>query len=593
MSIRSSNQRLRKRLLSSKQQVEDLSQQAEEQIDLHIINRLGRLLNVWRFMSVWIVLLVLLIGLVLIQTGQLGDYYKTLEPIPGGIYTEGILGDFTTANPLYASNPVDSAVSTLVFGSLFNYDQQNQLVGDLAQSWSVDSTGEIYTVHLKPNLTWQDGKPLTAADVVFTYHTIQDPDAQSPLNVSWQSVQVAEVNSLAVTFTLSNPLSSFPYSLTNGIIPQHLLASTPDNELRSANFNTDPVGSGPFSWKSIEVQGGTPQNRQEQITLAPFSKYVGGKPKLSEFIIQAYHDQNRLISSFQDGNLNGLSGLDSIPAEINKDKNLNIYSMPLTAANMVFFKTSSGILADSQVRKALVQAANVNQIINGLGYPVIPVREPLLEGQLGFNPAYDQLSTNSVAAATQLQSDGWIIGKNGIRYKGGNPLTFKLFTANTPDYVYVTDQLQKQWRTIGVNVQVVLQDATDLQDTVSLHNYDALLYGISIGVDPDVFVYWDSSQASPLSPERLNFSEYSSATADASLEGGRTRSDPQLRIIKYEPFLQAWQTDAPALGLYQPRFLYITRQPVFGLSDGPVNQGVDRFKNVANWQILQGKVSDS
>jgi hypothetical protein len=88
-------------------------------------------------------------------------------------------------------------------------------------------------------------------------------------------------------------------------------------------------------------------------------------------------------------------------------------------------------------------------------------------------------------------------------------------------------------------------------------------------------------------------SEYKSSQADEALEAGRTRFDPALRAIKYEPFLQAWQTDAPALGLYQPRFLYITREPVSGLTEQSINSAADRFDNVVNWEILTGKVDAS
>jgi len=139
----------------------------------------------------------------------------------------------------------------------------------------------------------------------------------------------------------------------------------------------------------------------------------------------------------------------------------------------------------------------------------------------------------------------------------------------------------------------VLEDDTDLQNTVAFHTYDALLYGISIGVDPDVFVYWDSSQANPQSSIWLNLSEYKSSAADEALEGGRTVFDPALRAAKYQSFLQAWQTEAPALGLYQPRFLYITREPVAGLTEHTINSAADRFDNVVNWEILTGKVNES
>ena len=259
---------------------------------------------------------------------------------------------------------------------------------------------------------------------------------------------------------------------------------------------------------------------------------------------------------------------------------------------MVFFKTSAGVLADSAVRQALVKAANVNQIINGLGYPVIPVREPLLNNQLGYNPVYNQQSDNPAAAEAQLQQDGWVTGAGGYRYKNGQQLGFGLYAADTSQSRFVVGQLVRQWKAIGVNVQPVYEDDTTLQNTVALHNYDALLYGISIGVDPDVFVYWDSSQASPQSGAWLNFSEYRSAAADQSLEAGRTVINPALRVIKYQGFLQAWQNDAPALGLYQPRFLYITHETVHGLSDHPINTEAGRFDNVVNWEINTGPVAN-
>jgi peptide/nickel transport system substrate-binding protein len=123
------------------------------------------------------------------------------------------------------------------------------------------------------------------------------------------------------------------------------------------------------------------------------------------------------------------------------------------------------------------------------------------------------------------------------------------------------------------------------------HRYDALLHGITIGTDPDVFAYWHSSQFDVRSANRYNFSEYKSDAADNALQAGRSRVDPALRAIKYQPFLDAWQKDAPALGLYQPRYLYLTRGEVFGLKEHAVNTGVDRLANVDDWMIRTARVT--
>ena len=90
-------------------------------------------------------------------------------------------------------------------------------------------------------------------------------------------------------------------------------------------------------------------------------------------------------------------------------------------------------------------------------------------------------------------------------------------------------------------VNLLPEQSLEFQSDLSSHTYDAVLYGISIGVDPDVYVYWDSAQASVSSTEPLNFSEYRSVAADTALEAGRTRLSDPLRVIKYQDFLQAWR----------------------------------------------------
>jgi peptide/nickel transport system substrate-binding protein len=298
-----------------------------------------------------------------------------------------------------------------------------------------------------------------------------------------------------------------------------------------------------------------------------------------------------MISAFKKRSINAMVGLNNVPTNLANNSGVYDYNIPLTAEVMVFFRNSQAILSDVNVRQALVEAIDKGSIINSLGYPVIPAKSPLLPFQIGYNADNLQLSTNVSAAEGLLNSDGWVLGKDGIRYKNGQPLQFQLVTQDSSEYDNVASQLSDQWRKVGVNVQVVPEGPTELQSSVASHSYDSLLYAISIGVDPDVFVYWDSSQinASP----SLNLSEYDSSNADQSLESGRTVLDPALRAIKYLPFLQSWDNDSPALALYQPRFLYITRGQVFGFSPTMINVGTDRFNNVQNWMVNEVKVTNT
>ncbi|HEX5447660.1 MAG TPA: hypothetical protein VFW90_00455, partial [Candidatus Saccharimonadales bacterium] len=159
---------------------------------------------------------------------------------------------------------------------------------------------------------------------------------------------------------------------------------------------------------------------------------------------------------------------------------------------------------------------------------------------------------------------------------------------NTANYTRVAQFLQQQWNRLGVKVNINYYSSDDLQASViGSHNYDILLYGIDIGVDPDVFAYWDSSQISLSSQGHLNLSEYQSKAADEAVEAGRTRSDPAIRAVKYQAFLRQWTHDMPAVGLYQPNYLYITRGPVWGYERKADNTSSDRFYNVNMWEIRQ------
>lgn len=590
---RATKLRWRRRFKRSQKHVENISVQAEQGLEEHFFQKINRLVGVRRFILGWVFLMVLLIGGVVVQTRALSRYYTTLKPAPGGVFTEGITGSFTNANPLYASGSVDSAVSKLVFSGLMKYDSNNQLVGDLAESIESDARAVVYTVKLRPGLKWHDGHDLTAQDVVFTYTTIQKQDAKSPFVANWQNVKVEAKDDRTVVFTLPHGLASFPHSLTTGIVPKHLLDNIPLSQLRSVGFNTvKPIGSGPFMWDIVEVQGDTPDTREERVGLVPYPNYHFGQPKLDRFIIRAFHDESRMVESFKNQELSAVAGLEIMPDKLADDPDKVEYSIPLTGEVMVFFKNSQDILQDKTVRQALVKATNTPEILGGLGYPVIPAKEPFLKSHLGYDKKSLQLDYAPEEANKLLDGAGWKMGADGIRVKDGKPLSFRLSSQNNTQYAFVTQALQRQWRAIGVDVQVVLQQESDLQSTIAFHTYDALLFGISLGTDPDVFAYWHSTQGDPRSANRLNFSEYKSGVADASLEGGRARTDPNLRVVKYKTFLDAWRIDAPALALYQPRFLYVSRDTIYNFNPTIMNAPVDRYANVQNWMTRESRQVD-
>ena len=493
---------------------------------------------------------------------------------------------------MFAVSDVDRSVARLLFAGLFTYDGHNRLVGDLAKDYVVDEKGTTYTVHLKPDLRWQDGRPLTADDVVFTYQTIQNPDVQSPLAGGWQGIKISKLNSTTVVFSLTNPLAAFPFNLTNGIVPQHLLSKYSAQDLRSAAFNTvKPVGAGPFKWNGLQVKH-SGKTREVLASMIPFEQYSRGAPKVSSIIVHSFPNEETMIDAFSKQQINGMVGLHDITKEVTDIPSTQVKSLVLTAANMAFFNTTNPILNDPKVRQALVSATDVPAIVSSLGYATRIVDEPFLSGQLGYSKQNRQLSYDQGKARQLLTEAGWTEpAKAATRIKNKQPLHITLYASDKQENKMVTRHLKNDWEAVGADVDVQLKSDDLLQSTVNAQSYDVLLFGISIGVDPDVFVYWHSSQIDPRS-SRLNFSLYNSKNADAALDAGRTRIQPELRVIKYKPFLEAWQQDAPAVGLYQPRFAYVTNEKVFGLDASLINTPTDRFNNVQNWQVRTAKVTN-
>lgn len=561
-------------------------------LDEYFFKRLDRLPKVWLFVSLWISLLALLAIGVLVQNKALGPYYQSRQPVAGGVFNEGVIGQFSNANPIYATSPVDRAVSRLVFAGLLKYDNQNNLVGDLAKSWKVDSSGKVYTVKLKPNLVWQDGKPLTAEDVVFTFNVIQDPASSSPLINNWTGIQVKALDKRTVEFVLPNPLSSFPDSLTVGIIPKHVLSTIPRAKLRSSSFDTkNPIGSGPFKLSDVTVNQGSEGQVQDNITLTPFDNYWAGSPKLSVFVLHSFMDQQSMVDDFRANQLNAMAGLDSVPSDIADSSSNEVENFNLTAANMVFFRTTDSILSSKKVRQALVLAANPSAIISQLQYPARRIDEPILDSQFAYNPKYAQ-QVNRPAKANRILSDaGWKESAAGPRHKKSQKLAFSLTALDSPENHMITAQLQQQWKAVGVEMHPSLLDQDSFHNALLTHNYSSVLYSVSVGSDPDVFVYWDSSQAKPGS-SMLNLSEYKSKQGDTALEAGRTRFGHALRKAKYTPFLKAWSQDNPALVLFQPKFSYVVHGKLYGLRPHTINDPSDRYFSVANWAIRTGLVTN-
>ncbi len=295
--LQKNKKHIRRVFKKRRKEVGEITGEASRQLDKHVFNKISndKRPTSWRFIFSWLFLFVVLIGGVGIQARALGRYYIGNTPVAGGELVEGITGEFSNANPLFATSPVDTSVSRLLFNGLLKYDQNGNLVPDIAASWTVDERGTTYTVVLKNNVRWHDGSRLVSEDVVYTIEALQNPDTRSPFNLSWQGVRVSAADENTVVFTLPNPLSSFVYSLTQPIVPARILKTIPFSQLRSDDFNNkNPIGTGPFVWGGIISIDDGGEALTKRIQLNRNEAYYMGTPKLSRYTIETYENETSL-----------------------------------------------------------------------------------------------------------------------------------------------------------------------------------------------------------------------------------------------------------------------------------------------------------
>lgn len=517
-----------------------------------IIHRWENIRSVRRHVISWLVLVGVLIAGVGIQLNWFQRSYSTDAPAIGGTYAEAALGPLDTLNPIYATTSAEFSASKLLFSSLYDYDSTGHLRGDIAKSMTVNAEGTVYTVSLRQDAKWHDGTRLTAKDVVFTIDTIKNPVTRSTIK-GWQGIEVKAVDDYTVTFTSPAANASFALALTFPILPKHVLDQVSPSLLRENNFGQNPIGSGPFKSRLLQIVDMT--NGRKIAHMAANKDYYKGAPKLSRFQLHVYGTTDAIASALRTSEVSAAADVASgSVAAIDKNR-YNVISRPVNNGVYALLNTRQEILQDKAVRRALQVATDAAAIRKAVSPDVSALDLPFITGQLMGSdipkrPAYDVAK-----AADMLEQAGWKKQADGKRAKDGQPLRLRILTLKDSEYEKALETLAQQWRQVGVTVDAEILDPSgpDVSERLQNRNFDVLIYTLQLA-DPDIYAYWHSSQGSQ---RLLNLSSYADAAADDALASAHSILDPELRNAKYISFAKQWLQDAPAIGLYQPVAYYV------------------------------------
>lgn len=534
--------------------------------------------------------LALIILLCLVASGVDIYFRAPLVPRNGGSYSEGLVGAPKFINPLYAPlNAADQDLVKLIFSGLVKIDKQQNLVPDLAETWFVSDDQKVYTFVLRKNILWQDGAPLTIDDILFTFEAIQNPEYKSPLASNFLDVTLKKVDEQSVSFTLKQPYAPFLENLTVGILPEHLWQEvTPANTLL-ADYNLKPIGSGPFKFDSLVKDK---LGNIKTYTLTKNKKYYFQPAYLDKIDIKFYVDYKSAVTALKNHNIDGLDYLpQELKSELASRKDINYYALQLPQYTAVFFNTKNNEwLKDIKFKQALAYALNKQEIVDqALNGNAQVIEAPILPGFIGYNPNIEKFGYDPTKAGQLLDEAGYKLepGNTFRTNKDKKELKIILTAINKGENQTTAQLIQKMWQAIGVKTDLNLVESTVIKsEIIKNRSFEALIFGEIVGVDPDPYPFWHSSQAGEAG---LNLSNFINKEADKVLEEARQISEPQQRHDKYIHFQNILNQNLPALFLYTPRYIYPVSNTLKGIEAKNIASPADRFTDITNWFIKTKK----
>ncbi len=523
----------------------------------------------------------------------LNNIFVVSTPTRGGNLIEGIVGIPRFVNPALAITRADQDSTALIYSGLMKISETGMLVPDVAERIDISEDGNVYHIVVNKNRFFHDGTPLTARDAIFTIKLIQDPDLKSPLRGNWSEVIIEPINEYEFKVILTEPYSPFIENFTVGIMPSHIWSNLPIEQLPFSQYNTEPIGSGPFMVTKV--------NRDSSGLISGYQLKPAtnnpNKPKLATVELKFFQNENQLTTAFGKSEINATVFL---PTKIIKDldpKDYQVINNPLPRVFGIFLNQNRSVaLRDKSARQALSQAIDRQEIINAVldGYGV-PIEKPIVAAQRGVildDTVLEQISTTTVTAEEILQAGGWRKSDTGgWEKKIGQeiqPLAVTIKTGNSALFDTTATIVAENWRQLGVEVQVEQYEQTGLvQSVIRSRDFQALLFGLDMNRQQDLYPFWHSSQKDD---PGLNIAQYTNITVDKILESARITSDPAKQEEVLHEVSSIISEEVPAIFLFAPNVTYVTSSELDTAPMIQLGRPADRFMNITEWYARTDKV---
>lgn len=450
-----------------------------------------------------------------------------------------------------------------IFNSLLKYNENLDLKGELCHNWQISPDQKTITFKLKPNLKWADGKPLTSADVLWTWQAVTDDKNGSPYASDYQLVKSAEApDPLTFRVTYNEPFAPALDSWAGlQILPKHLLES---HDLRTTTFARMPIGSNHYRLDSWTT------NQNIQLSRNPTS--VLGPANIDKLVSRIIPDNSAQFLELMADNIDSMS-LDPVqfsrivPARPKLTEKLNLYKELGSGYTYLGFNLKRKPFDDVRVRQAINYAIDKQEIIDGVYLGLgINVASPYKPGTRWSNPDLKNYAYDPEKAKLILHQAGFITNKDGYLERDGKLLSFEVLIANgKKDREMTALLIQRRLNDIGIIMTLrSVEWASLISRFIKTSDFDVVVMAWGLGLDPDQFNIWHSSQQGG---DKFNFIGYSNPTVDKLLVQGRRELNPDKRQAIYHEFAKELLEDSPIVYLSAGYGLSAIHKRVKGIVD--------------------------
>ena len=418
----------------------------------------------------------------------------------------------------------------------------------------------VVTFQLREGVRFHDGHVLDARDVKFTYEAIMNPKNLSPRRPDYEPVKsVQVVDPLTIKIIYKRLYSPALGTWGIGILPEHLLneaalaaeadATGADPEtfsLRQSTFNRSPTGCGPFifrEWKS-----------DQYISLERFLGYWEGPANYHRYTYRVIPDLLTQEMEFYAGTVDSYNVQPHQVDRLSDKDKYQSFSGLSFGYTYIGYNSRRKPFDDPRVRRALGMAINTADIIRYVLYDQGErITGPFVKQTDYYNDAIAPLPYDPEGAVRLLQEAGWRGGTDGVLRKAGRPFQFTLITNNGNDLrKAVLAIAQDAWRQIGIDVRTdLLEWSVFIQEKVNQGDFDALVLGWSMGIEPDLYQIWHSSQTDP---HQLNFVGFKNEKADELIVKIRREYNHRQQVDYCHQLHEIIAEEQPYTFLYVPKW---------------------------------------